>query len=335
MKTIGLIAIIIFGGLLLLAVLNTVAPTKTIFNPGDFEIVAAGVPKVIGETKDYERIFKDLKVAGISAFLATFQFQEVPEPKSLGFEADFIPPCNPDDPGYRALRTSGMKLLVPGELLYRPDVEIPLAEDPLKKLIDCAGKEAIFGILSYDEPFFRDLFEPSKKLYKRVKEIDPTLPVFLVHGPVLAELGENGTYRPITQDEVEFYLQEIKKYNSYADFIGFDVYPIPPDLARNATPYSLLPADHRKAIADHVRWLKENTGGKPYFIALQAFAYKDLGDEWLGKKTIDVYPTREELNDMVRIAKEGGVSKVIWWGQSLIKKSNLSFWNDVLEAGKQ
>ena len=300
--------------------------------------MAAGVPKYIGESHDYDKIFTELNNSGMKIFFPTFQYQEVPEAKSLNYEADFLVPCTSDSPAFKGLRQYGIKLLVPGELIYNPISDLPpLSDDPLKEIINCAGREAIAGVMSYDEPFWRDYLKASENLYRRVKEVDPTIPVYMVQGPLPSVVIDGSTKRPITESEVQYYFQIIKKYNRYADIIGFDVYPIPMKIAQVTTPYAGgATLDHKKTVYDYAKWLKENSGGKPYFMALQAFSYEKLGQDWMLEPTAgSKFPTKTELIDMVSAAKENGAS-IFWWGQSFLSatSTDINFWNTIKEVSR-
>lgn len=300
-------------------------------------MIVAGVPKELAETKDYDAIFRELKGAGVEAFFPLFLYEEVPVPKTTGNELDFFLPCRSDTPAFIAMRAHNVKYLVPGEILYIPNEFPPRSEDPLKRLIDCAGRDMILGVSSYDEPFFNGITpEQAEKLYRRVKEVDPTIPVFLVHASVPAVIIEGNTSRPTTAEEVSFYFSEIRRYTKYADILGFDVYPIPQRIAQTVTPYR--PAgempDYRIVIADYLRWLRENNDGKPYFIALQAFSYKNLGPSWLTNSTDGApWPTKEELEEMIHVAATEQASSIIWFGPSYLKTAqDKLFWRKFLEV---
>ncbi len=299
-------------------------------------MVVAGVPKDFAETKDYDAIFRELKRAGVDGFFPLFLYEEVPVPKTTGNELDFLLPCHSGTPAFTVMRAHNVKYLVPGEILYASDNFPPLLEDPLKRLIDCAGRDTILGVTSYDEPFFRGITpEQTEKLYRRVKEVDPTIPVFLVHAPLPAVIIEDNTSRPITTNEASFYFSEIRRYTKYADILGFDVYPIPQRIAQTVTPYRLKETpDYRIAIADYLRWLKENSDGKPYFIALQAFSYRNLGPSWLNTSTDDApWPTKEELREMIQVVTIEQASYIIWFGPSYLKTAqDKLFWQQFLEA---
>lgn len=300
--------------------------------------IAAGVPKPLGETRNYEVMLSELKSNGIEGFFPTSQYQETPEFKALGSEEDFLPPCTAEDIPYKAIRARGVKLLIWGEVLYPADRPFPSVEkDSLRMILECAGREHVLGVMSYDEPWWRNLFEPSRKLYQRVKETDPSLPVFMVHGPLPAVSSETGTERPVTPEEVQYYFNEVKKYEPYADIHGFDIYPIPAEIAKMTTPYrkGVAVLDHRDAVADYLKWLRANMGGKPYFIVLQAFGWDDVHGKWLGQSTKGVRkPTMTKLKEMVETAKSEGSSYIMWWGQSFLVEDDLWFWKEILEVSK-
>src|SRR3712207_2444919 len=148
---------------------------------------AAGVPKSLGQSRDYDRIFSELRAAGFKLFFPTFQYLEQPAAKSLGFEIDFLPPCSADAPAFAALRRHNIQLVVPGEMLYPTESPFPpFASDPLRALIACAGRNNILGVASYDEPAHQGTPESVlQRLHQRVKQVDPTLPVLMVHAAMV------------------------------------------------------------------------------------------------------------------------------------------------------
>jgi len=299
-------------------------------------MIVAGIPKTVAETNDYDTIFRELKEAGVEGFFPLFLYEETPVPQSTGHERDFVPPCRSDSPAFKAMRMNNVKYIVPGEILYASNDDLPtITEDPLRHLINCAGRKAILGVLSYDEPIFNSITpEQAEKLYRRVKEIDSTIPVFLVNAPLPATITENNTTRPITVEEVSWYFSEIRRYTKYADIMGFDVYPIPQRIAQTISPYRPVDeiADGQVVIADYLRWLKENSGNKPYFITLQAFSYKNLGPVWLNNSTDGApWPTTPELQEMITVAKRGGASYIVWFGPSYLKTAEDElFWQKFL-----
>ncbi len=297
-------------------------------------IIMAGVPKPLAESEDFENIFQTLAEAGMTVFFPTFQFQEVPEAKSLGFETYFLPPCQPLNSALTAMLQEDVSLLVPGELLY-PQLPAPFPsqeEDPLKILLDCLGKKGIYGVYSYDEPVLQGVsLESVRRLYEHVKSLDPTLPVLMIHAPMLAD---NELLQ--TPEQKAAYLNNVKLYSQYADVVGFDVYPIPQPIAKVATPYSSVPEDYRLQLADYLEWLDAELPNKHHALVLQAFSYtyqfaNNYLEEHYPPETLAEIrpPNRTELGEMVEVV-QGHKAQVIWWGQSFIEEDEMTLWHDIL-----
>ncbi|MFV1949864.1 MAG: putative glycoside hydrolase [Anaerolineales bacterium] len=298
-------------------------------------ITTAGVPKYLSETRDYDVIFSELSKAGVTSFFPTFQYQEIPQALSLGYETDFFPPCSSQDPAFQSLREHNIKLVVPGEMLYPRDNFPPLEDDPLLALLDCTGPGGIAAVLSIDEPFGairnpENPYQDVAALYERVKQVMPEIPVMMVHAPIPAYIEENnGSFRPVTQEEIDYYLGEVLNFSIFSDSFGFDVYPIPTDVAGLATPYQTGEVtDYGAAIADYTRWLRENAGDKPYFMVLQGFPYSRLFD---ASKVLPA-PTGAELQEMACLTWQGGVSDIIWWGQGFLLEEDEPLWQNILEV---
>lgn len=298
-------------------------------------VIAAGVPKYLGEAKDYDQIFGMLAQAGVTAFMPTSQYQEVPEPLALGYEVDFLPPCDPTAPVFEALREHHLKLLLPGELLYPPGQMPPLEDDPLRALMDCAGEAQIMGVLSLDEPIKtgRTLGDV-QALYERIKQVAPDLPVMMVHAPLVVE------DRPLSQEEIDTYLHTVSEYNVYADWVGFDLYPIPVDIMPVLAPgqgTDVIP--YTTAFPAYLDWLDQTANDKPYFMVLQAFSYRHLLDEATAQEAeaagyVLPLPTEEELRAMACMTVEGG-GFITWWGQSHLTAADAEFWETVLDVTRQ
>lgn len=297
----------------------------------------AGVPRELGTSRDYDRIFALLKASGIDTFLSTFQYVEHPAAKSLGFESDFLPPCSADGPGFAALRRHGIGLVVAADVIYPRGASLPpLAIDPLQSLIACAGRERIFAVLSYDEPVHQGVSEEeTRQVYKRVKQIDASLPVLMVHAPMIVDqpayATEAGRHR---------YLGAVARYSRNADIVGFDVYPIPRDIAKVCTPDSEgTVVGHATAIRGYTAWLRREVPGKRLMMVLQGFSYVDQFEpDFLAgiasASTIAAVkaPTGAELAEMLRLSIEGGAGMVFWWGPSLIRNAAAQPWPELLSV---
>lgn len=312
------------------------------------EIVAAGVPKYLGETRDYQRIFTELEDAGFTAFLATTQYQEHPVALSLETEIDFYPPCNPEDSQWKALRDAGIKLVVPAELVFSAFMDERTAGDPLAEIIACAGRENILGVTNYDEPAGRmwdsSITERSlKDYYNRVKRVDSTLPVLMVHAPLFASRMVEGYDEPFpVKEDRDRFFDLTKSASTYADIVGFDIYPVPVDFMGGLTSplrEGKATESHTDVIEEYLSWQREMLPSKELLYVMQGFDYRmqfasSSLDELVEQKDREIMraPTDEEFRDMVDAALAGGVRTLIWWGQSHITESDAGLWGDIKEA---
>lgn len=319
-------------------------------------VIAAGLPQYLGKARDYDAIFAELSAAGVNVFLADGQCRQLPEPASLGYEADFYPAGQSISApatikAYAAMKKHRVKLLVPADILYPRGQDLPpLAADPLHRLLKTFGAEAIFGVYAYDEPAkhadSRQMDRNCQAVYRRVKELNPALPVVMVHAP-LVEGRSPGNVQ---------YLKRVLQLSRFADIVGFDIYPIPIHVAKLVDPFSpsgesataataapgLDPAtglftDYRSALAAYCRFLKKQLPGKAYIMVLQAFSYKDQGfDPVLAHLYGDRRPTATELKTMVKVARKEGVGCIAWWGQGMLggdMGEARPYWQEVLKAG--
>ncbi|GBU16737.1 hypothetical protein AOPFMNJM_0767 [Methylobacterium jeotgali] len=302
-------------------------------------VAVSGVPRDLAQTRDWDRIFADLRANGVTAFFPTFQYVEQPEAKSLGFETEFVPPCKPDAPAFAAMRRHGIRLLAPGGLLYPADAMPAAGEaDPLRALIACTGRDGIAGVVAYDEPPHQGVkLSASEALYRRVKAIDASLPVMMVHAPLVMD-------RPELQTRIgrKRYLDEVKAHGRFANMVGFDVYPIPQELAQTALPALDVaqagPAETVRAYAD---WVARELPDKRRFMVLQGFSYADQYDPAVvagmkGSPILDIVrpPTKAELRAMTDAAVAGGAEIVVFWGTSFIAKAESPAWGDILAVSK-
>lgn len=311
--------------------------------PPEVVVIAAGVPRPMGETRDYDGWFAELADAGVTAFLATSQYQEVPEALALNYEADFVPPCSPDDPAFAAMRAHDIQLVVPGQLFYPPGELPPLEADPLRALLACTGDAGIFGVLSVDEPVNAP-HEPAdptrdvRAIYERVQQVAPNLPVLMVHAPIPSEIPlEDGTVRPVNEAEIAAYLVQVEQFSAYADIIGFDVYPIPPDIASVIAPgQGVVRVPYAIALPAYLDWLHQTADGRPIFMTLQGFSYARLLDAETNQQAADAgyrlrFPTETELRDMACLTAASD-AMIVWWGQSHLTSEDTAFWTSLLDV---
>lgn len=303
------------------------------------DIGVAGVPKYIGASQDYEAIFSQLNAAGIDVFFPVFQYQEAPAPATLGHEADFVPPCERASPSFTALRRHKMRLIVPGGLIYPTSGAFPdLEADPLNALLACAGREAIYGLLGFDEPALNGIgLDASRKLYERVKEIDPSIPVLMVQSPMVIEPGRQDSDAARSQ-----YLEQVRQQSDYADIIGFSLYPIPAAIAKLGSPgHGEEIVDYPAAVEGYMDWLADTLPSKQRMAVLQSFAYADQFEPSYLKQVAPPEmiaearsPTRKELKDMARMSIDRGAQLVIWYGSAFNANRQSPLWGDVLAVSK-
>jgi len=309
--------------------------SMTLATQSPMTVIAAGVPRFLAEDRDYDLLFSQLADHHITAFLPTFQYQEHPTSLSLGYEADFLPPCHADDAAFEAMRTYNIKLIVPGQLLYA----IASSTDPLQDLIACAGTDMIAAVLSIDEPFgaITDWQSPNQDvetLYNRVKTTDPNLPVMMVHAPVAAHMADaDGSIHTITSSESAFYLETTRKLSEFSDIVGFDVYPIARDGGTITTPQQAprVPSNAGLFIADYLNWIHENIPGRPSFMVLQSFSFSR---QYAEPPYTDLFPTQQELKLMACQVLEYQGQTLVWWGQSFLKEGDEAFWQSVLTVSE-
>jgi hypothetical protein len=289
----------------------------------------AGVPKSLGETRDYDKIFGQLKASGMSVFFGTFQFQEVPTGLSLGFEGDFLPPCQATDKPFVALKAHGIKLLVPGNLIYPPDQEElpPLDSDPLRQLLACTGTDGIYGVSNYDEPSHTNITDSQlKRLFDRVKLVEPTLRVLMVHAPLFTDQAAE-TYKP--------YLDVVVRQSAFADVVGFDVYAVPPAIVKIANPDGSASDDPADAIGAYMSWIRQKAPTKSFLMVLQGHSIADVfaaaERDKFPPEILNVVrpPNLKETRDMARRAVDGNASIVIWWGPSFVKSDATPPWASI------
>ncbi|MEQ1843026.1 MAG: hypothetical protein ABL994_21700, partial [Verrucomicrobiales bacterium] len=299
------------------------------------KILAAGAPRFLGESATDDAFFAELAAANMTSFLPIFQYQEVPESQSLPREADFYPPCSRDDDPFRSMRVPGVKLVIPGNLLYASDLTPEQGDEILRTIIDCAGEDGVAAIFSVDEPALGnpDLDQREAQvrlLYERSKLIAPSVPVVMVHAPVMTEwLNSDGTWSPVTVEQTEAYLAAVSRLSVWSDIVGFDLYIIPAETAKFSAPgHGIDVVDDVVAIPAYLDWLAVNAPGKETLLVLQGFSYTNL----LGlDEEIDATrrPSLHELTRMACAGWLGGVSHLAWWGQSFLRESDGALWNDI------
>ena len=347
-KTLLIVGMIAFIGLLLWSTQDEPLPENQ-YDPTSLksiEVVAAGVPKYLGETRNYPRIFRELRDGGFTAYMPFSQFQELPEVKSLSNDIDFFLPCDSDAPQWRAMRQYGIRLVVPGHLIYHEYfVDLAGDRDPLAELVSCVGRENILGVTNYDEPS-GPIWDGSltlddvRSLYGKIKSVDPTLPVLMVHAPFFASVPVEGLAELYpTEKERSKYFGLVEQTSTFADIVGFDVYPIPLGIGGGITSPSLQGEsikNHTDVFRDYLEWIRREVPNKTYLVTLQGFDFRmQYEPAYLmsAMKAEDIRdlraPTREELQDMADGSLQSGARVIVWWGQTHITAKDAWLWENI------
>jgi hypothetical protein len=343
-------------------------------------IMAAGVPASIGVTHDYDKVYAELERGGMHVY---FPYTALDGTVGVGPNYEFTdfyglyPPgkqitCDPTNPAFTRLSAHGIRLLLSGDAVYNRG-NIPTgpvtSDDPLQRLINCAGRANIEGVLIYDESVRNGVpLTEMQAFHDRVKLVDSTLPIFNIQAPLTRP---NNTDVPSA--DATAYFNAVKDTFQYADISGFDVYPRPDRVIENlATPYSngAAPADYKLAIEDYARWTAANTTSKTWMV-LQAFTPQivaqfprlygpNLDPSYTGVRppTVEPFgggydlgaipgwtqlggaqgnglqgPTETELREMARVSVQQGVSYVGFYGQSFVSHEDNPLWRPATGMG--
>ena len=317
-------------------VISALGP-HSIFATESTVIIAAGVPKSLTEGNSFDHIFQNLADARISGFFPTFQYQELPIAKSLGHELKFMSVKHADKQAITALKKHKLKLVLPAELFYPDYQKLPaLKQDLFAEFISFLSREHLLAVTNYDEPTLHGLpTEATKAIYNRVKQIDPSIPVIMIHPPLLNN-------DDMTQDQREQQLRAIIAHSQYADIIGFDLYPIPKHIAKLSAPgLKGENISHDTIFGVYLQWLKTNVPDKQYAAVLQGFSYIDQFEEEYRNQHFDQKllksirpPNKIELEAMLTDASTHGAKYIIWWGQAHIKQKDSALWHDILKVSR-
>ncbi len=254
------------------------------------QILAAGVPKYLGESATDAELFGQLGDAGVSHFLPFFQYQEVPESRSLDRENDFFPPCSAGDEPFASMAANGVGLVLPGQLLWPAGQDPAIGDEYVRQFIECAGEDGISAMFSVDEPAFHmddiDAREAEVRLiYERSKALLPDIPVVMVHGPIVNETLDGDVWRPFTAEEAEQYLADVARLSVWADVVGFDLYMIPSETAKISAPgYGVDVLEYQTAFPAYLDWLSTQLPDKQSMLVLAGIWLRRSGWDRTGRK---------------------------------------------------
>ncbi|MFT6556371.1 VCBS domain-containing protein [Sneathiella sp.] len=293
-------------------------------------IGTAGIPIDLAMTRDYDQIFQTLSDSGIDVFCPLTIYEEYPEVKSLGFEADFFPPpygsATPEL--YDLARLHGIKIAFSADIMYPLGGDMPPAtQDPLHAILDAGGRDIIHSIFNYDEPVLRGISSTnSQAVYEHIKSIDPSIDVQQVHAPVGPEADPSD------------YLSAVLDHATWSDTVGFDVYPIHGQPGAQSPLSGGEIVEPVQSLQEYVSWLETNLADKSHVMVLQAFELGDLfSDEALATFSAEEQaasrpPTELEMRAMLNAVSD--VDSVYWFGPSFLESQSDPTWQGALSVSE-
>ncbi|MFO7974789.1 MAG: hypothetical protein R6V12_09155 [Candidatus Hydrogenedentota bacterium] len=142
--------------------------------------------------------------------------------------------------------------------------------------------------------------------YEFLKKLDPQHPIWMNHAP-------------------RNQLNELTAFNRAADIVGCDIYPVPVF----ETGHSDLAERTLAAVGAYTARMQAAAPGKPVWMVLQGFGWRDLSDNPSPDSEKGRRPTLEETRFMAYDAIVHGARGVLYWGTSRIEKDS-RLWADLL-----
>lgn len=195
------------------------------------------------------------------------------------------------------------------------DGDIQQKKAHLQKTVEqLSGHPGLLFWESVDEPAWTDGSPATARTgptglsegYRYLQSLDPHHPVYLNHAP---------------RNTVD----TLKKYNTAADIICVDIYPILPQIKMRPmyaiTPegrHGDLPNQTPSCVGEFVDKMRRVAGiGKPVFVVLQAFAWEALRDQDPDPNAIR-YPSYHESRFMAYNSIIHGANGLHYWGISYV-----------------
>ena len=284
---------------------------------------------------DFDEAFSQMAASGQTVFMPFGIYEEVPEVKSTGYEALFLPPPSGPDPYveirgriFDAMEAHGIKMIVAAAALY-PHGTIPVENDPLFALLDAVGdRDLIAAFYTYDEPVLQNVPHAAlQAFYEHVKSVRPDLNVIQVNAGIQAGM------------DVDAYLDAVTVTAQWADMLGWSIYGTDLPGAGLLSPYSDgAIVDRVTAVGDYARWVEETLPDKLRLGVLQGFGVADLySDEAAAQFPPEVVaaaqaPSIYIMSEMARAMAD--VDWLIWFGPSYLEDSDGRAWQDILDVSE-
>ncbi len=148
--------------------------------------------------------------------------------------------------------------------------------------------------------------------YGLLKQVDPCHPVFTIHAP-------------------RNQIADLARYNTVADVIGCDIYPVPEFISG----HSDLPDQTIASVGAYTDLMRQAGAGRPVFMALQAFSWADLEESPpISSYTRRPRPTYAESRFMAFDAIVHGARGLLWWGSQYLGRGS-ELWGDLLRLGRE
>lgn len=142
--------------------------------------------------------------------------------------------------------------------------------------------------------------------YELLKKADPNHPVWMNHAP---------------RNQVN----QLAAFNRAADIVGCDIYPVPAFKTGHSDLMERTPA----AAGAYTRRMQEAAPGKPVWMVLQGFGWRDISDDPSPDPNDGRRPTLEETRFMAYDAIVHGARGIFYWGSAYIEKDS-QLWQDLL-----
>jgi len=145
--------------------------------------------------------------------------------------------------------------------------------------------------------------------YEYLKALDPKHPIWMNHAP-------------------RNQIASLAAFNQGADIVGCDMYPAP----SFGHDHSDLADQTLSAVGAYTRRMQVSAPGKPIWMVLQGFGWKDLLND--SDNPGHRRPNAHELRFMAYDAIVHGARGILYWGTAQIEKPS-QLWKDILVLGRE
>lgn len=123
-------------------------------------------------------------------------------------------------------------------------------------------------------------------------------------------------------------IDQLAAFNTAASIVGCDIYPVP---MSDKVGHSDLNNRSLSCVGDYTRRMQAAAPGKPVWMVLQGFGWKDLGEDRPEELR---RPTKAETRFMAWDAIINGATGILYWGTAYIEKDS-TLWKELLEVVRE